>query len=121
MKILVDMNLTPKWCDLFHSSGYDAVHWRDVGDPGAPDSKLMAWAFEHDYVLFTHDLDFGALLAATRQFKPSIIQVRTEDILPSQLGHMVLSVLKEHQIVLEKGALVVVDSWHSRVRILPIR
>ncbi len=121
MKILVDMNLTPEWCDFFRSSGYDAVHWRTIGDPGAPDSDIMAWAFQNDYIVFTHDLDFGALLAATRQFKPSTIQIRTNDVMPSQLGPMVLSVLRKHQKALKKGALIVVDSWRSRVRILPIR
>lgn len=121
MKILVDMNLTPGWCEVLRSSGYEAVHWSEVGDPRAPDTEIMEWAATNGYLVFTHDLDFGALLAATGRHKPSIIQVKTEDVMPAQLAETMLAVLREHSTALEDGALVVVDEWRSRVRILPIR
>lgn len=65
MKLLVDMNLSPAWIEFFESSGYHAIHWSSVGDPRAPDYVIMDWARANDYVVFTHDLDFGAILAAT--------------------------------------------------------
>jgi predicted nuclease of predicted toxin-antitoxin system len=36
-----------------------------VGPGNAPDSVLMQWAAERDYVVLTADLDFGAILADT--------------------------------------------------------
>jgi len=81
----------------------------------------MEWAAANGYVVFTHNLDFGALLAATRSDKPSIIQVRTQDVMPDDLEETIVSVLEEYQAELESGALIVVDKWRSRIRILPLR
>lgn len=40
MKILVDMNLSPRWREALEASGYEAVWWRDVGPANAPDEAL---------------------------------------------------------------------------------
>ncbi len=42
----------------------------------------MAYASANDYVVFTHDLDFSVILAATRSEKPSVLQIRAEDVSP---------------------------------------
>jgi len=31
MKLLVDMNLSPKWIGLLHDLGWEAVRWSAVG------------------------------------------------------------------------------------------
>lgn len=79
----------------------------------------MDWARANGYVVFTHDLDFGTLLATTRVQGPSVIQVRTQDIMPPSLGSRLVQILRQYEAVLEKGALVTVDEARSRVRILP--
>ena len=66
------------------------------------------------------DLDFGAILAATRARGPSVIQVRTHDVLPAHMAPILTAVLKEHRAAIERGALIVVDEARSRVRILPM-
>jgi len=33
MKIVVDMNLSPRLCSLLRSAGLEATHWSSVGDP----------------------------------------------------------------------------------------
>lgn len=80
----------------------------------------MIFARENDYVVFTHDLDFGAILAATQAEGPSVIQVRTQSLLSERLVEMVANVLVENQAALEKGALVTIDATKKRVRILPL-
>jgi predicted nuclease of predicted toxin-antitoxin system len=50
MKILIDMNLSPLWVEALRQGGHDAVHWSQVGDPGAPDRVLMEWAITGNYV-----------------------------------------------------------------------
>ena len=35
MKILMDMNLTPRWVEIFFKGGWEAVHWSQVGAPTA--------------------------------------------------------------------------------------
>ena len=121
MKILIDMNLSPDWVKVLQDAGWESVHWSTVGDIRAADEIIMAYAREHGYIVFTHDLDFGVLLALTRAESPSVIQVRTQDVFPEVLGDKLIRVLQEHQSALEKGVLLTVDEDKSRVRILPFR
>lgn len=119
MKILIDMNLSPLWVNTFAKHNIEAIHWSDVGDPSATDRVIMEWASENGYIVFTHDLDFGALLAATQASSPSVIQVRTQDVLPDQLEETIINVINQCQATLEAGALVTVDETRSRIRVLP--
>ncbi len=59
------MNLSPDWVPFLHEHGLEAVHWSAVGAHTAPDSEIMQWARDNIRVVFTHDLDFGILLAHT--------------------------------------------------------
>ena len=97
-----------------------AVHWSTIGDPRAEDTDLMEWARINGHVMFTHDLDFGTMLALTQATSPSVIQVRTQDVTPSHLATAVIDVLQNNKILLESGALIVIDEGRSRVRILPL-
>jgi predicted nuclease of predicted toxin-antitoxin system len=119
MKIVVDMNLSPDWVKVLEKAGWESVHWSTVGDMRATDDVIMSWARDHGYIVFTHDLDFGILLALTQAESPSVFQVRTQDVFPEILGNRLIKVLKEHQSVLEKGALLTVDEAKARVRVLP--
>lgn len=89
-------------------------------DPKATDRTIMKWARERRYIVFTNDLDFGAILAATQAYSPSVIQVRTQDLLPDSIGKLVVQALLKYQEQLEQGALISIDRLNSRVRILPI-
>jgi predicted nuclease of predicted toxin-antitoxin system len=120
MKLLIDMNLSPAWVKELQSQGWQAVHWSSTGAPAAMDRTIMDWAREHGYIVFTHDLDFGAVLAVTRATGPSVIQVRTQDVMSKHLGPLLASILSQHQSVLEKGVLLIVDEAKARVRLLPL-
>ncbi len=75
MKILVDMNLSPFWVPFLARHGFEAWHWSTVGRPSAPDAEILAFARINNFVILTHDLDFGMLLAAQPTRGPSVIQV----------------------------------------------
>lgn len=120
MKLLLDMNLSPRWVQVFVDRGWEAVHWASVGDARASDREIMTWAREHDHVVITHDLDFGALLAASSFQKPSVIQVRTRDVMPESMAPLVIDALHRFERELDHGALVVIDPTRARVRILPL-
>ena len=119
-RLLVDMNLSVHWIPLLRAAGHQAEHWSEVGDPRAPDQALMQWATAHGYAVFTHDLDFGTMLALSGDDGPSVLQVRCLNVLPEAIGHLVLSVLKTYAEEIERGALVVADERRERVRILPL-
>jgi predicted nuclease of predicted toxin-antitoxin system len=118
--ILVDMNLSPDWVPLLRREGWSAVHWSDVGDPRANDSVIMAWALANQHVVFTHDLDFGTMLALTRAIGPSVLQVRGKNVLPDHMGTLVVAAIHQHEADLAAGALLVVDEARRRVRLLPV-
>ncbi|MCU0709035.1 MAG: DUF5615 family PIN-like protein [Pirellula sp.] len=120
IQILIDMNLSPDWVAELAKQGLTSVHWSTVGDPRATDREIMDWARSHGYTVFTHDLDFGTMLALTHSSGPSVIQVRGQDVLPDSMAPTVVAAVKQHQSDLDSGALVVVDRSKSRVRILPI-
>lgn len=81
----------------------------------------MEWARLNNYIVFTHDLDFGTLLATTRARGPSVFQVRTQDIMPKSLGNRLVQIFQTYKAELEKGTLITVDESKSRVRILPFK
>ncbi len=121
MKLVVDMNLSPEWAPILIKAGWETVHWSTIGNPRAEDSEIMKWALEHNHVVFTHDLDFGTLLALTNASGPSVVQVRTEDVTPQAIGLLVINALRQFEKLLEQGALIVIDEARLRARILPLR
>jgi predicted nuclease of predicted toxin-antitoxin system len=121
MKLLLDMNLSPVWVRFLEENGFEAIHWSTTGEPTATDAIIMAWARDHGFVVITHDLDFSALLASTEAAGPSVLQVRTQDVLPDAIGSDVVRALRDHRAALDQGAIVSVDELTARVRVLPIQ
>ena len=122
MKILVDMNLSPAWIEALREAGHEAVHWSHTGAPTAADSAIMAWAAQHGYVVFTHDLDFGSQLYATAATAPSVIQIRSEDVRPNPpVVRLIIQGLSDAAEALNRGALVTVDPRKRRIRLLPLK
>lgn len=115
------MNLAPAWCEAFFAEGWESRHWSTVGDPRATDGTIMEWARANGYVVFTHDLDFGTLLALTQDVGPSVVQLRAQDVLPENRGDVVVRALHQFETALQAGALVVIDEARARVRVLPLR
>lgn len=121
MKIVVDMNLSPRWIALLNAAGLDAVHWSDVGAPTARDEEIMAWAISADAVVLTRDLDFSAILAFSKNTKPSVVQIRAEDLNPDKIGIHVVAAINQTRSELTTGAIVSVDPVHARLRLLPLQ
>lgn len=121
MKLLIDMNLTPRWVETLATMGIAAVHWSSLGPKDATDTTIMAYAADHDMIVFTHDLDFSAILASSGDNKPSVVQVRGDDISPETLSAILASALREAREDLDRGALLTIDTQRSRLRILPLR
>ncbi len=120
MKIVVDMNLSPSWIPLLERAGFEAVHWSAVGNPRAVDTTVMGWARDHGFIVFTHDLGFGSILASTGATGPSVIQVRAQDVTPDYLGEIVINCLHQCENILLTGAIISVDEGRMRFRILPL-
>lgn len=120
MRVLLDLNVSPSLCQQFEAAGHEAVHWSTIGELTASDDIIMRYARQNGLVLITHDLDFGALLAATRAKGPSVVQLRAQDALADTFVKLISATLTRFEAELSAGALIVVDETRSRVRILPI-
>jgi predicted nuclease of predicted toxin-antitoxin system len=91
-----------------------------VGAVTATDVEIMAYARQHGYVVLTHDLDFSAILAATRGNKPSVVQIRSEDLNPDTIGAQIVGAVRQLEEQLQSGALVSVEPHRTKVRLLPL-
>ena len=120
VKILLDMNISPRWVDFLNTSGVEAIHWLDCGAPDAADCETMAYAREHNYIVFTHDLDFSTILATSKDSQPSVIQLRANDISPEAAGNSILAAIRQMQTQLEAGALLTIDPKRARIWLLPL-
>jgi predicted nuclease of predicted toxin-antitoxin system len=61
MKILLNMSLTPRWAQYLQPSGFEVLHWSQIGPPDAPDEAVgvtIISPLRHTTV----ELEVGALL-----------------------------------------------------------
>jgi len=121
VKLLVDMNLSPSWVGWLARHEFEAVHWSTVGTPTAPDDEILSWARGHGFVVLTNDLDFSAILAATSGHTPSVVQLRSQDLLSEDAMAVVARALEMYREDIERGALLSIDESGARVRMLPVR
>ena len=121
MRLLIDMNLTPRWVQFLHDAGHEAVHWSSAGSSSAKDSEICGYARRHDYVILTNDLDFPQILAHTRAASPNVVLVRGEPLTPEVRGAALVTALKDCDSELKQGAIVTLDwSDKPRARVLPL-
>jgi predicted nuclease of predicted toxin-antitoxin system len=120
MKIIIDMNLSPSWAGFLQGEGFHAAHWSDIGASDALDSTIMEHACLEGFVILTHDLDFGAILAATGGNAPSVVQIRAGDLSINAIGDHIMKALRQTSDALASGSLVTVDAKKFRLTLLPL-
>jgi predicted nuclease of predicted toxin-antitoxin system len=122
MRLLIDMNLTPRWVQSLSEAGHEAVHWSSVGKPTAPDSEICAYARRLAFVVLTSDMDFPQILAHTSEAKPSVILIRGEPMTPETRGQALVAAIDACHEDLLNGAILTLDwSGKLRARLLPLR
>lgn len=120
MKLLVDMNLSPRFVAALSDSGFSALHWSVVGAFDAPDIEILAFACVNRQIVVTHDLDFSAILAKTKACCPSVIQIRALNSNELQFLDTFITVLNQNKKLLNQGALITMDEKNTRIRLLPL-
>lgn len=121
MKLLVDMNLSPRWVELFTREHIEALHWSNAGRVEALDVEVMRYAADHGFVVLTQDLDFSAILAVTQGTKPSVVQIRSDNLDPDAIGTQIIAAVRQLESELNAGAIASVEPHRTRVRLLPLQ
>jgi len=120
MKILLDMNIPLKYAPLLTKRGVVVLRWADIGVPDAADTEIMEYAKDNDCVVLTCDLDFSAILSATCDCKPSVIQIRASVVHAERVVDLITAALFRYSVELSKGAILSVDINKARLRLLPL-
>lgn len=120
MKFLADMGISPKTVAFLNGLGYNAVHLQEELLHQLPDLDILEKARSENYVLLTHDLDFGELVAASGEQLPSVIIFRLRNMHPNQVNHYLNQIIPQHQAALEQGSVISVTEGKIRVRTLPL-
>lgn len=122
MRLLIDMNLAPRWVMALSAAGHDAVHWSTLGPIKATDSAICEYARDHGFKLLTNDLDFPRILAHTSKGKPRVILLRGEPLVPEVRGPALVGAIAECAAELSAGAILTLDwSDRPRARLLPLK
>jgi predicted nuclease of predicted toxin-antitoxin system len=114
-------DLSPGWVTYLANAGFESTHWIDVGRPDAPDTELMRWASAQWICRVDRRSGFGAILAATQDGGPSVVQIRSDIPTPDAVGRAVIVARQQAQQELLEGALISVDATRARLRILPLK
>lgn len=120
IKLLLDVNLSVQWIDFLKESGWNCTHWLEVGNCDDSDAEIFDYAITNDFVIFTHDLDFGTILSKQKSSKPSVIQIPTKNTLPDVGGKKFLIAVDKFKNELKVGCILTIDVNRNKVRLLPI-
>ncbi len=120
MKFLADMGISPHSIAFLRDLGYEAVHLHELGLDRLPDAEILAKSRREEYVVLTHDLDFGELLAISGDRLPSVVIFRLRNMRPVNVNRYLRILIAEHRAHMDQGAILSVTEGHVRVRELPI-
>ena len=121
MKLILDMNISPKLVNLLIQRNINAKHWCMVGENDAKDSEIFAYAKENDCIIVTSDLDFTTILSVSQAKKPSIIQIRKQNLHLATLAEALSVLVNRWENELQSGAILTLDMNKDRIRLLPLR
>jgi predicted nuclease of predicted toxin-antitoxin system len=121
VKLILDMNLSPRWEATLRAHGLDATHWSRIGLPTATDAAILKHARDLGAIVMTQDLDFSAILAAWDATGPSVVVIRLGDVRPERVSRQVIAALRLADADLRSGALLTIDAGRQRVTVLPLR
>jgi predicted nuclease of predicted toxin-antitoxin system len=120
MKFLLNENIALSLSEQLNSIGWQSTHVTSIGLKGEPDNKIVEFCIENDYVIITHDLDYGKIVSLSGKRNPSVLTFRLEKMSIDEI----FSLIKNNQIqithYLSQGALVTIDGEKFRFRLLPI-
>lgn len=120
MRFLADMGVAKRIVEWLKAEGHDAVHLHEENLHRLPDDAIFEKAYLEKRVLLTFDLDFGEIVACSGGHLVSVILFRLHNTRTPHVLDRLKKVLNESKMVLEQGAIIVVEDTRHRIRRLPL-
>jgi predicted nuclease of predicted toxin-antitoxin system len=120
MKLLADVNISPRVVAALRAEGFDAIRVTDVMPATSSDEDILARATQLGAILVSRDQDFSGLLARTGAAGPSHINLRVTFVDAERLAKSIAAVMRSLADDLAAGAIVTVDDTRVRVHRLPV-
>lgn len=99
MKLLFDNNLSPRLVGILSDVYPDSAHVQQFGLAAAPDTNVLDFALERDFILVSKDSDF---------FDPRLVRGRATKIVWLRRGNCstdeIQVILRRHAVDIEKLA-----------------
>jgi predicted nuclease of predicted toxin-antitoxin system len=120
MKFLADMGVSRGVVQWLRSEGHDAAHLAELGLQRLVDPGIFDKAFAESRIVLTFDLDFGEILAMSRDRIVSVILFRLNNTTTPFVIERLRAALRDANEALPSGAIVVVEDGRHRIRRLPL-
>jgi predicted nuclease of predicted toxin-antitoxin system len=120
IRLLADMNISPKTIGALMQKGWDIVRVSEVLPVNALDHEVLDFARREGRVVVTQDLDFSTLLVLGGYESPSIITLRLGVSDPAAIAKMLLGSLPRIEQALKDGCAVTIEDAAIRIRRLPV-
>ena len=120
MKIKLDENISRHLKPHLQQAGYDVFTAADEGLLGKSDVEVGAAAKSEGVILFTFDLEFADLRKFPPGTHPGIILFRPQSMGPLATNRFIINFVKETDITVLSGCIVIVDPTRVRVRRPPL-
>ena len=119
MRFLLNMNIPRRLSRHLEKMGHSSRHVGDMGKTEALDREIIAEAQRSKEVIITHDLDYGRLLAFSRESTPSVIIFRLRNTHPEVLTKRISDVWPKIEKSISEGAIITIEDAAVRIRGLP--
>ncbi|HID94329.1 MAG TPA: hypothetical protein EYP60_09590, partial [bacterium (Candidatus Stahlbacteria)] len=93
MKLLADMPISPRTVDFLRNLRFGCSHLTEFKMGKATDEEIVKFAKDNGYTIITEDLNFGAILAYTKEIAPSVIILRVGNLNTDQINQLLRKTL----------------------------
>ncbi len=118
MRLLLDMNMSPKVAERLRAEGHDAVHPRELGLGRLPDHDVFAHAQTDQRIVVTFDLDFGEIVSLSAG--AGVVLLRLRSVRTAHVQQRVSAAMTDEAATLKAGVVVLAEDARIRVRTWPI-
>lgn len=118
MKILADVNISPKTIAFLNGLGHKVLPVTDFLSPTATDQEIVRLATKLGFIILSHDLDFSDLIAQSDTKACSVILLRLNKPSSKSVNSRLQKVMPfiETELSFEKNVIVSVTETMIRVR-----